>query len=278
MISCDDSFAKKVFDYYKDYYCNLGLKNYEESALNRLREDDWELHRLERLQEDLSIRISDFKRHLIVGLGTGGLAVALKELGIEEICGVEPYAPALEIARQKAERLGLPGPVFQEAIAEDLPYPDARFDFVHCFSVLEHVQDARKSIREMYRVTRPGGIIYIHTPNASWPYEGHYKVPAPVCLPGGKALTRLWLTVIGRPTGYLKGLQLYSERRLNRILKEETSLFYRVYSRQTALRHIPRRDGVRARLAGFLFHFFDRFLDIYPYQEIVIKKTGWVAF
>lgn len=46
---------------------------------------------------------------------------------------------------------------------EDLAFPDASFDRVYCISVLEHlpVENQPKAMREMARVLRPGGILYL---------------------------------------------------------------------------------------------------------------------
>lgn len=46
------------------------------------------------------------------------------------------------------------------AIAE----PDAEFDLVLCYHVLEHVDDDRQAMRELYRVLKPGGKALIQTP------------------------------------------------------------------------------------------------------------------
>jgi hypothetical protein len=79
---------------------------------------------------------------------------------------------------------------------------------------------------------------------------------------------------MGRPTGFMKTIQLYSERRLNRLLKDEVPFFYRIYSRASASRHIPQGGTLKARLIRFVYRFFDRCLDVYPYQEIVVKKIN----
>lgn len=39
----------------------------------------------------------------------------------------------------------------------DMPFEDAKFDFFICSHVLEHVADDGKAIRELHRITRPGG-------------------------------------------------------------------------------------------------------------------------
>ena len=42
--------------------------------------------------------------------------------------------------------------------------PDRRFDLVLCSHVLEHIPDDEKAMREMYRVTKPGGPAIIQVP------------------------------------------------------------------------------------------------------------------
>lgn len=41
---------------------------------------------------------------------------------------------------------------------------DAAFDRIICFHVLEHIPDDRKAMQELYRVTKPNGIVFIQTP------------------------------------------------------------------------------------------------------------------
>jgi ubiquinone/menaquinone biosynthesis C-methylase UbiE len=48
--------------------------------------------------------------------------------------------------------------------AHQLPFADASFDSVMCTSVLEHVQDERRAVKEMYRVLKPGGRVLITIP------------------------------------------------------------------------------------------------------------------
>ena len=37
-----------------------------------------------------------------------------------------------------------------------IPFPDGEFDVIFCNHILEHVDDDRRAMREMYRVMRPG--------------------------------------------------------------------------------------------------------------------------
>jgi SAM-dependent methyltransferase len=51
------------------------------------------------------------------------------------------------------------------ALAEDMPFADAQFDFVLCLAVLEHTRHPWLAVREMIRVTRPDGVIRV-----DWPF------------------------------------------------------------------------------------------------------------
>lgn len=51
-------------------------------------------------------------------------------------------------------------PVVRENM-ESLSYPDNFFDIVHCVNALDHTENPLKAIKEMYRVVKPDGFIYL---------------------------------------------------------------------------------------------------------------------
>ena len=59
---------------------------------------------------------------------------------------------------------------------EALPFQDNSFDFVISNHVIEHVQDQELHIKEIKRVLRKGGGLYLATPNRLWPFEVHYRL------------------------------------------------------------------------------------------------------
>lgn len=48
---------------------------------------------------------------------------------------------------------------------DNLPYADECFDLVTCTEVIEHLENYRRLVREVFRVTKPGGAAIFTTPN-----------------------------------------------------------------------------------------------------------------
>ena len=53
-----------------------------------------------------------------------------------------------------------------KGVIESIPADDASFDVVLCAQVLEHVDDPAQGVRELARVTRPGGRVLLSTHGA----------------------------------------------------------------------------------------------------------------
>jgi SAM-dependent methyltransferase len=60
-----------------------------------------------------------------------------------------------------------------QAVGEHLPFRNDSFDVVFNNEVIEHVTDDLQTVREMVRVTRPGGYVVTFCPNRLWPFETH---------------------------------------------------------------------------------------------------------
>jgi SAM-dependent methyltransferase len=56
----------------------------------------------------------------------------------------------------------------------DMPLEDGIFDSVLCTEVLEHLEWPRESVKEMYRVLRPGGKLYLTVPMAHSEHQAPY--------------------------------------------------------------------------------------------------------
>lgn len=96
------------------------------------------------------------ERILDVGCGTGVLTNELARRTRGQVIGLDNNAEMLAFARRSTSRVH-----YEEGDALDLPYPDAHFDTVICHFVLLWVADPRLAVREMARVTKPGGDVLI---------------------------------------------------------------------------------------------------------------------
>lgn len=56
---------------------------------------------------------------------------------------------------------------------DDVPCATAEADVVMTFEVLEHVGDEARTLRELRRVLKPGGILVLSVPNRWWLFETH---------------------------------------------------------------------------------------------------------
>ncbi|MGU3497939.1 methyltransferase domain-containing protein [Mycobacterium sp. C31M] len=50
---------------------------------------------------------------------------------------------------------------------DEIPFPDGEFDVVYLMQVFEHLRAPRRFMRELSRVLKPGGTLYLALPNAS---------------------------------------------------------------------------------------------------------------
>lgn len=103
---------------------------------------------------------------LDVGCGSGFLLFDIRERhpGLR-LCGVDVSPAHLASLLRRKRDDGVPDILALAADGEDLPFPDATFDWVTTSEVLEHVHRPERALREMYRVLKPGGTLLVTTPN-----------------------------------------------------------------------------------------------------------------
>jgi demethylmenaquinone methyltransferase/2-methoxy-6-polyprenyl-1,4-benzoquinol methylase len=111
-------------------------------------------HRWRRRAADLA-HVGPGSRALDVATGTGDLAIELAGRGAT-VVGLDFSERMLELARAKA-----PGIEFVQGNALELAYPDASFDAVTVGFGARNFSDLDRGLRELARVTRPGGRVVI---------------------------------------------------------------------------------------------------------------------
>jgi SAM-dependent methyltransferase len=92
---------------------------------------------------------------LDVGCGPGALTAELvARLGPDAVAAVDPSAQFVAAVRER-----LPGVTVRQAAAEELPFGDGEFDAALAQLVVHFMKDPLAGLKEMRRVTRPGGTV-----------------------------------------------------------------------------------------------------------------------
>jgi SAM-dependent methyltransferase len=105
------------------------------------------------------------QRALDVGCGPGALTARLVErLGAEAVAAVDPSRLFVEAAQDR-----LPGVDIRRGQAEALPFDDDQFNAALAQLVVHFMEDPLAGLREMARVTRPGGVVAA----CVWDFAGH---------------------------------------------------------------------------------------------------------
>lgn len=104
---------------------------------------------------------------LDVGCGAGVEVVRFARAGARTT-GVDIAESAITLARQNLDQQGLHARI-EVADGEQLPFPDASFDFVFAHGVVQYTGNDRRMVAEIHRVLRPGGLAVFQAYNRnSW--------------------------------------------------------------------------------------------------------------
>ncbi len=165
------------------------------------------LHRLKMALAMLGSR--KYERLLDIGFGCG---IFLPELSkrCDELYGIDIHEN-IHLVEDMMQKEGLQSTLSKASVTE-IPYPDNYFESIVCMSVLEHIRDIGAAIREIRRVTKPGGTIVL-----GFPVDNVLSYAA------------LWISYIWQPNAKLEDEHVCSH---TDILKEIQNQFHGVQTRK----------------------------------------------
>ena len=101
------------------------------------------------------------KKFLDAGCGTGLFSAAAAKRGAI-VTSLDVGSKLLEQVAKKCKSKRIIGNVAK------MPFKDNSFDIVLATEIIEHTSNPEKSIGELSRVTKPGGLVIITVPNKIW--------------------------------------------------------------------------------------------------------------
>ncbi|MGB6033711.1 MAG: methyltransferase domain-containing protein [Bacteroidota bacterium] len=118
-------------------------------------------------------------RVLDVGSGTGFPLLELSQrLGsTSRVFGIDPWTTALDRVRMKIRLWGAKNVQLVEGVAEAMPFEDGYFDLVVSNNGINNVEDDRKTLSEISRVSRPGAqlVVTVNLPDTMVEFYDIYR-------------------------------------------------------------------------------------------------------
>lgn len=141
---------EKIAHFYNQAALRLGQENPEQRGGRQPSAPDMNAEQIRRFAE-----LEDECHLLLVGAGSGQVAVELAQTGISEVVGID-VSPAM-LERAESLRLGnkderLQRVNFRLAPAHDLPFVVGRFDVALCVHLLHHLAKPLPTLRELQRI------------------------------------------------------------------------------------------------------------------------------
>lgn len=194
------------------------------------------------------------KTCLDAGCGGGRYSAAMASFGAR-VTGCDLSFRGLKDARQRTVSENRPD--FVQSSVLELPLATSKFDFVCCSGVLHHTVNADAGAKQLFRVLKPGGTLYLlmyATGGVRWPT---ILAMRPICERIGRDVLEAALNASGLPANkrrmYLDDLlvpliDFYSWQRLQTLLDRTGFVDIRRWDRG----HFDQEADIEALLQDFL--------------------------
>jgi len=155
---------RKKFDYNSvpgDYQYNAAKKG-------RKLQKFWHLYKIRVVETLLKVRKTDVI--LDVGCGSGNILVESSKKA-KIAYGADISSKALKFVIKRAKKEGIKNLKLIKIKGNKFPFKNSFFDKIIATELIEHLENPSALLKECYRVLKPGGLIFITTPNykSFWP-------------------------------------------------------------------------------------------------------------
>ncbi len=120
------------------------------------------------LQRDILPRLRENPKILNAGAATGVSSLMLSEYGA--LTSLELDQSSCDFMKEEYDL-----DVVCSGL-EKTPFPDKHFDLICAFDVIEHIKDHEQSVKEMKRILKPGGKIFLTVPAFQFLWSDHDEI------------------------------------------------------------------------------------------------------
>ncbi len=113
------------------------------------------------------------KAVLDIGAGGGGKSVFYALNGAKKVVGIDIEKDFVKEAKAFAEKKNVCNTEFIVADACNMPFESETFDICVMNDVFEHLSEPEKVLKEVYRILKKGGKVFINSPPYFHPYGAH---------------------------------------------------------------------------------------------------------
>ncbi|MFQ5601673.1 MAG: class I SAM-dependent methyltransferase [bacterium] len=245
----NDPLLEKISRYWNEHIHDLELAKHPVGTKGFFEDlDEYRFDKLHYLTEVVDFNKYRGKKILEVGCGVGIDLVRFARCGAE-VTGVDLAEMSMELARKNFQHQGLAG-TFMEGNGEDLQFDDNHFDMVYAHGVIQYTANARKMVKELHRVVRPGGevIMMVYNRNS-------------------------WLNLLSVTLGV--ALEHEDAPVLNKYSISEFKKLLNIFEK---VKIVPERFPVKSRLqkgakAAFFNYLFVPVFNLIP--RSLTRNTGW---
>lgn len=157
----------------------------------------------------------NIKSILDIGCGSGTISLYLASKGYK-IKGIDISKKAIDASNKSAEIIGLKNADFEVC---DFPnkIPSGKYDLIFFSEVIEHLPNDELALQKIYKLLRPGGILFLSTPSKNAPL---YKLG--------------YTKKFDREVGHLRR---YTAEELQKKLKKNGFKIKKIYKKESMLRN-----------------------------------------
>jgi 2-polyprenyl-3-methyl-5-hydroxy-6-metoxy-1,4-benzoquinol methylase len=197
---------------------------------------------------------------LDVGCSMGGLLYSLYySTKFDFIAGIDIDNTAVEMAKEYKTINNISNDDVFVDIGSifELPFPDKKFDFIIMKDVGEHLENKENlelAMRELKRILKDDGYIFIETPNYIFPLEVHLKIPM---LPfvSTKKLVKYTAKLFGKDPNFVNHLNFTTPKMFEKIFQNLQLNFKNAYEDYKIPMIIKNSENLSGRfqfIGGFL--------------------------